>query len=121
MFRHRRRAFAGALFLVLVFQSPAFAATGLPNSIAATGDSITRAYNTGFWPFTDNPAGSWSTGTTTSVNSHYLRIRARKSAINGNAFNDAKSGALMRDLNGQMQVVAARHVDYVTVLMGGND
>ncbi|TMG25723.1 MAG: SGNH/GDSL hydrolase family protein [Chloroflexi bacterium] len=121
MFRHRRRAFAGALFLVLVFQSPAFAATGLPNSIAATGDSITRAYNTGFWPFTDNPAGSWSTGTTSSVNSHYLRILARHPAIRGRAYNDAKSGALMRDLNGQMATVVTQKVDYITVLMGGND
>jgi lysophospholipase L1-like esterase len=121
MFRHRRRAFAGALFLVLVFQSPVFAAPGLPNSMAATGDSITRAYNTGFWPFTDNPAGSWSTGTTSSVNSHYLRILARHPGIRGRAYNDAKSGALMRDLNGQMATAVTQKVDYVTVLMGGND
>src|SRR5437016_14199668 len=111
MFRHRRRAFAGALFLVLVFQPPAFAATGLPHSMAGTGDSISRAYNTGFWPFTDNPAGSWSTGTTASVNSHYLRIRALNPAIQGKAYNDARSGALMRDLNGQMATVVAQRVD----------
>src|SRR2546423_5623019 len=124
MFRRGRRAVVGALLLVVVLQSPAAAfdpAPPLPPSMAATGDSITRAYNTGFWPFMDNPAGSWSTGTTTSVNSHYLRIRARNSAITGKAFNDARSGALMRDLNGQMQVVVSQNVDYVTVLMGGND
>ena len=34
-----------------------------PNSIASTGDSITRAFNTGSVPFTDAPANSWSTGT----------------------------------------------------------
>jgi lysophospholipase L1-like esterase len=121
MFRRGRRAFAGALFLVFVFQSPVAAAPSLPNSMAATGDSITRAYNTGFWPFTDNPAGSWSTGTTSSVSSHYLRILARHPAIRGRAYNDAKSGALMRDLNGQMATVVNQKVDYVTVLMGGND
>src|SRR5947208_15786192 len=102
MFRHRRRAFAGALFLVLVFQSPAFAATGLPNSIAATGDSITRAYNSVFWPFTDNPGGSWSSGTTSSVNSHYLRLLARHAAIRGMPSNDVTSGALMPGRNEQI-------------------
>jgi len=122
MLRRGRRALAGALLLVVVLQSPAAAAgPPLPSSMAATGDSITRAYNTGFWPFTDNPAGSWSTGTTTSVNSHYLRILAKHRAIRGKAYNDARSGALMRDLNGQMSTVVGQHVDYVTVLMGGND
>jgi lysophospholipase L1-like esterase len=121
MRRRGGRALVGALLLVVVIQSPAAAASPFPNSMAATGDSITRAYNTGFWPFTDNPAGSWSTGTTTSVNSHYLRILAKHPAIRGKAYNDAKSGALMRDLNGQMATVASQHVDYVTVLMGGND
>jgi lysophospholipase L1-like esterase len=89
--------------------------------MASTGDSITRAYNTGFLPFTDNPAGSWSTGTDTSVNSHYLRLLAVNPAISGRAYNDARSGARMVDLNGQMVTVVGQHVDYVTVLMGGND
>jgi lysophospholipase L1-like esterase len=121
MLRRGGRALLGALLLVVVIQSPVSAAPPLPHSMAATGDSITRAYNTGFWPFTDNPAGSWSTGTTASVNSHYLRIRALNPAIQGKAYNDARSGALMRDLNGQMATVVSQHVDYVTVLMGGND
>jgi lysophospholipase L1-like esterase len=122
MLRRGGRALVGALLLVAVIQSPAAAAgPPLPNSMAATGDSITRAYNTGFWPFTDNPAGSWSTGTNASVNSHYLRILAKHPPIRGKAYNDARSGALMRDLNGQMARVVSQHVDYVTVLMGGND
>jgi lysophospholipase L1-like esterase len=89
--------------------------------MASTGDSITRAYNTGFWPFSDNTASSWSTGTTSSVNSHYLRIRAQNSAISGRNYNDAKTGAVMADLNGQLTTVAGRHVGYVTILMGAND
>jgi lysophospholipase L1-like esterase len=121
MLRRGGRALLGALLLVAIVQSPVAAAPPLPNSMAATGDSITRAYNTGFWPFTDNPAGSWSTGTTASVNSHYLRLRALNPAIQGKAYNDARSGALMRDLNGQMGTVVSQHVQYVTVLMGGND
>jgi lysophospholipase L1-like esterase len=89
--------------------------------MASTGDSITRAYNTGSTGFTDNPAASWSTGTNSTVVSHYTRLLGLNSAINGHAFNDAKSGARMVDLAGQLTTVAGQHVDYVTVLMGGND
>lgn len=96
-------------------------AVSYPDSMAATGNSITRAYNTGFFPYTDNPAGSWSTGTNTSVNSHYLRLRALNPAIQGKNYNDARSGARMADLNGQMSTVVSQRVDYATVEMGGND
>jgi lysophospholipase L1-like esterase len=94
---------------------------GWPNSIASTGDSITRAFNTGTVPFTDAPANSWSTGTNTSVNSHYLRILAANPSINGHNYNDAVSGSKMAALNGQIGTVNGQHVDYVTVLMGAND
>ena len=87
-----------------------------PSSMAATGDSITRAFNLCFFPFTDCPAQSWSTGTSSSVNSH-----ARRLSITASAFNDARSGAKMSDLPGQATTVFNRNVGYVTVLMGGND
>jgi lysophospholipase L1-like esterase len=96
-------------------------APAYPRSIASTGDSITRAYNTSWFPYIDNPAASWSTGTTSSVRSHYSRLLALQPTISGHAFNDAKSGAKMIDLGGQMTTAANQHVDYVTVLMGGND
>ena len=99
----------------------ASAATPLPRSMASTGDSITRAYNTGFFPYLDNPSASWSTGTNGSVVSHYTRLVARQPAISGHAFNDAKSGAKMVDLPGQLATAARQRVDYVTVLIGGND
>lgn len=105
----------------LVLGATAAAAQPYPNSMAATGDSITRAYNTGSFPFIDNPAASWSTGTTSSVNSHYLRVLSANPLIKGKNYNDAKSGAKMADLNAQMITVNSQHVDYVTVLMGGND
>jgi lysophospholipase L1-like esterase len=89
--------------------------------MAATGDSITRAFNTGLLPFTDAPRNSWSTGSRTYVWSHYRRILATNWRILGRNFNDARSGAKMRDLAGQMTLVNLRHVDYVTVLMGAND
>jgi lysophospholipase L1-like esterase len=107
---------AAALFLPVAAQAASY-----PRSMASTGDSITRAYNTGFFPYTDNPAASWSTGTNTTVASHYTRLLALNPAIRGKNYNDAKSGARMTDLNGQMAVVALQHVDYMTVLMGGND
>jgi lysophospholipase L1-like esterase len=110
-----------ALGAVLLGASGAAAATSLPSSMASTGDSITRAYNTGFFPYTDNPSASWSTGTDSTVASHYTRLIALNPAISGHAFNDAKSGARMVDLNGQLTTVAGQHVGYVTVLMGGND
>lgn len=92
-----------------------------PHVMAATGDSITRAFNTGFWPFTDNPAASWSTGTDSRVNSHYLRLRAAISSGKLTAYNDARSGAKMGDLNAQMTTAASQGAEYVTVLMGAND
>src|SRR3954471_1342124 len=109
-----------AIAVLLLGTTPAGAATPYPSSMASTGDSITRAYNTGS-AFTDNPAASWSTGTNSTVVSHYSRLLALNSAISGHAFNDAKSGARMVDLGGQLTTVAGRSVDYVTILMGGND
>jgi len=48
-------------------------------------------------------------------------LLALQPLISGHAFNDAKSGAKMIDLAGQMTTAAGQRVDYVTVLMGGND
>ena len=97
------------------------AKTGYPNSMAATGDSITRAFNTGWLPFADWPPNSWATGTSATVNSHYRRILAANSAVLGRNFNDAVSGADMGDLNGQVQAAVSQRVEYVTILMGAND
>jgi len=107
--------------LVLLLETTASGAVPYANSMAATGDSITRAYNTGPAPFSDAPQNSWSTGTSTTVKSHYLRILASNTAIQGKNYNDAKSGAKMIDLAGQLTTAAKQRVDYVTVLMGGND
>jgi len=93
----------------------------LPSAMASVGDSITRAYNTGPSAYVDYPANSWSTGTSTTVNSHYTRLLAKGAAITGKNYNDAVSGAKMADLNGQMAVVNTQGVGYVTVLVGGND
>lgn len=110
-----------AILVLTVGAGNASAATALPSAMASVGDSITRAYNTGPSAYTDYPANSWSTGTSTTVNSHYARLLAMGAAISGKNYNDAVSGAKMADLNGQMAVVNTQGVGYVTVLMGGND
>lgn len=92
-----------------------------PNSMASTGDSITRAFNTGSWPFTDAPANSWSTGASTTVNSLYRRFLVVNPNISGRNYNHARSGAKMIDLAAQVQAVNTRQVEYVTILMGAND
>lgn len=92
-----------------------------PNSMAATGDSITKAFNTCATPFTDCPANSWSTGTNASVNSIYSRILAANPAIRGNQFNDARSGAEIAALPEQVTRAIGQRVEYVTVAMGAND
>jgi lysophospholipase L1-like esterase len=119
--RSRRLApVALALAGLLSIGSAAQAAT-YPSSLAATGDSITMAYNTGTFPYTDNPSASWSTGTSSSVTSLYSRLLVVNPAISGKRWNDAKTGAKVADLAGQMTSVVSQHPDAVTVLIGAND
>jgi lysophospholipase L1-like esterase len=94
----------------------------LPSSMAGAGDSITRAFDVGFCCILrDSPQYSWSTGSSSAVNSHYLRLLSRNQKIAGRAANVAQTGAKMADLGGQLAVAAGQRVDYVTILMGAND
>jgi lysophospholipase L1-like esterase len=118
------RFLALASSLALLAAAPALAEpakTGYPNSMASTGDSITRAFNAGPLPFTDWPPSSWSTGSSSAVNSHYRRILAANWRILGRNFNDARSGAEMDALQGQASLAVGQRVDYATVLLGAND
>jgi lysophospholipase L1-like esterase len=90
-----------------------------PESMAAVGDSITQAASTGGSLGADYPANSWSTGTNTTVNSHFLRLRALNPAIT--ATNASVSGAKVVHLDGQMRSLASVQPGYLTVLIGGND
>lgn len=92
-----------------------------PNSMAATGDSITRAFNTCSFPFTDCPQNSWATGTEAAVNSFYLRIRAVNPGIEGHANNDARSGARESNLPEQVRRAIEQRVEFVVIEMGAND
>lgn len=110
--------------LVLVAGGPAApaqaAAPPLPNRIASLGDSITRGFNACGW-YVDCPSRSWSTGSSTSVNSHYLRVLASNPAIYGHNSNDARSGATMGSLATQAATAVTQAPGYVTILMGAND
>jgi lysophospholipase L1-like esterase len=101
---------------------PAAAAPELPDSMAALGDSITRATNACCW-YGDHPGQSWSTGGNPfgPVDSHYERLIDRNPAIRGNAFNDARAGAKMAAADDQAAVAVSQGAEYVTILMGAND
>jgi lysophospholipase L1-like esterase len=117
-----RRAFLLSLIVAALLVPSASAAPPLPSSIASVGDSITRATDVCCW-YGDHPAQSWSTGggAFDGIRSHYERIRALQPAINGHNYNDARTGAKMRDASAQAQVAVTQGARYVTVLMGAND
>jgi lysophospholipase L1-like esterase len=117
----RRLLTAAFAALCLVASAAPAALAAFPNSMAATGDSITQAFNTCPETFRDCPANSWSTGTSATVNSFYLRILERNAAIRGNLNNDARSGAKMSNLSEQVANVVTQRREYVTVEMGAND
>jgi lysophospholipase L1-like esterase len=121
----RRLALMLSAVVAVLFVAPATAqaALQLPTSMASAGDSITRGFDATALGclLTDCPQYSWSTGSSTAVNSQLRRIRA--AGGNPAAYNDARTGAMMVDLDGQMLAAAGatQHADYVTVLMGAND
>lgn len=120
-----RRLFISLLLAVLLASVlPGLAAAAdppLPASMAAVGDSITQAASSAGTLGADAPQNSWSTGTSSSVSSHYLRLLAAGAPISGEHHNRSVSGAKMADLAGQVQTVVPLQPDYLTVLMGGND
>jgi len=90
--------------------------------MAAAGDSITQAFDVGWCCILrDSPEYSWSSGASPNVSSHYLRLLAKNGKIADHAYNVARSGAKMAELESQLAVAAGYRVDYVTVLMGAND
>jgi lysophospholipase L1-like esterase len=123
LFRLRAPALTCAICLAVLaaFAATAWATTEpIPNSMASTGDSITRGFNACGY-YVDCTNESWSTGGDSAIDSHYLRILAKNSLISGKNYNDAKTGAKMIDLDGQVKTAVSQGVDYVTILMGAND
>jgi lysophospholipase L1-like esterase len=111
-----------AVVLVELMAQPAWAAPPLPSSMAAIGDSITRAYDV-CCSYGDHPGQSWSTGATSydGIASHYERIKQLNPAITGHAANDAVSGAKMAQAPNQASQAVSQGARYVTILLGAND
>jgi lysophospholipase L1-like esterase len=116
------RIVALVVILVGLVTQPAWAAPPLPSSMAAIGDSITRAYDV-CCSYGDHPGQSWSTGSTSydGITSHYERIRQLNPAITGHAYNDAVTGAKMAQAPNQASQAVSQGARYVTILMGAND
>ncbi|GGY21423.1 SGNH/GDSL hydrolase family protein [Streptomyces tanashiensis] len=90
-----------------------------PASVAAVGDSVTRAFDA-CSVLTDCPEVSWATGTDTAVNSLALRLLGPEKVAT-RSWNLARTGARMAELPEQMAGAAAEKPELVTVMMGAND
>ncbi|MEU9864311.1 SGNH/GDSL hydrolase family protein [Streptomyces sp. NPDC047971] len=90
-----------------------------PASLAAVGDSITRAFDA-CSVLADCPEVSWATGTDTTVNSLALRLLGARGTA-ARSWNLARTGARMAELPAQMARAAAERPELVTVMMGAND
>jgi lysophospholipase L1-like esterase len=109
----------GSLFTA----SAAHAAPLPPDNVrvmAALGDSITQASMT-CSSLVNCPANSWATGSTTSVNSHLLRLRATAAPDNAVGYNNAVAGAASGALNSQAAKAVTQGAQYVTIEIGAND
>jgi len=95
----------------------------IPTAIAAAGDSISIATNHSLTCtiFGGCASRSWTTGSNTTVDSHFLRLRDYNSRLTTR--NAAFSGATMASLDGQFTRILANNYrpGYVTVLIGAND
>ncbi|MGW6565135.1 SGNH/GDSL hydrolase family protein [Streptomyces sp. NPDC054975] len=90
-----------------------------PASVAAVGDSITRAFDA-CTVLEDCPEASWATGTDTGVNSLALRLLGPE-RVAERSWNLARTGSRMAELPAQMTAAGARKPELVTVMMGAND
>ncbi|MFF0202829.1 SGNH/GDSL hydrolase family protein [Streptomyces sp. NPDC005017] len=90
-----------------------------PGSVAAVGDSITRAFDA-CGVLSDCPEVSWATGSSVEVDSLAVRLLGRTGAAE-RSWNYAVTGARMADLPGQMARAVTRSPELVTVMAGAND
>jgi lysophospholipase L1-like esterase len=88
--------------------------------MAALGDSITRATST-CSTLSGCLSNSWSTGTSSTVNSHYSRLRAAGAPATLVASNLAANGATSGALNAQASSAVTQAAQYVTIEIGAND
>jgi PKD repeat protein len=96
----------------------------LPTSMAALGDSYSAGAFTGAPcdPESNScAANSWSTGTTTGIDSHYQRLLALEPRIAGANVTNAVSARRIADLDAQAKQAVAQRAQYVTIMLGLND
>ncbi|HKP19223.1 MAG TPA: GDSL-type esterase/lipase family protein [Gaiellaceae bacterium] len=109
---------AGALTLA----AASVAGAALPSRMAALGDSLSRGYASSGVPGSgDNLTASWTTGTDSTVNSHYARLLALNPAISGHASLYATNGSKMAATASQADSAIAQAAEYVTIMSGTND
>lgn len=108
-----------ALSASILGTGAAHAAPPPPQIMVALGDSITRATMT-CSTLSGCPANSWSTGTTSTVGSHYSRLLAA-GATGLTAANVAVNGATSASLPAQADSARTRGAHYVTIEIGAND
>ncbi|MDQ3963256.1 MAG: GDSL-type esterase/lipase family protein [Actinomycetota bacterium] len=91
--------------------------------MAAIGDSITLGVGAEPVGYGVAPAYSWATGDALvdGVRSHYERLLELEPQIKGNNHNLARGGARMTHARRQARRAIRLGVDYVTILLGGND
>ncbi|ROR64928.1 GDSL-type esterase/lipase family protein [Agrococcus jenensis] len=123
--RHLLAAVAAAALILSgsVVSTTAAQATAPPPSqvtrMAALGDSITLGVSScSSW--SGCAQNSWATGSSTTVGSHLLRLRAA-GATDLVAFNDAVSGSRSAALTTQAQQAVRQGAQYVTIEIGAND
>ncbi|MCH0543481.1 SGNH/GDSL hydrolase family protein [Streptomyces sp. MUM 203J] len=90
-----------------------------PASVAAVGDSISRAFDA-CTVLTDCPEASWATGSDARVNSLALRLLGAP-GVAERSWNLARSGARAAELPEQMARAAGHRPGLVTVTVGAND
>jgi lysophospholipase L1-like esterase len=123
----KNTAIAGLMLGTLAgFPGAGTAQTQWPNSIAALGDSVTRATLADDTPrglTFGQPEHSWALGDAgrDGILSHYERIRVQNPGINRRAWNLARSGAKADDLPGQARSAVALGAEYVVIQVGAND
>lgn len=93
---------------------------GTPSSMAALGDSITAGFGS-CATLVACRRNSWASGSSSAVDSHYLRIRAENAEMRGNADNFAVPGVRAEALPRQADRAVRAKAQYVTILIGGND
>jgi lysophospholipase L1-like esterase len=119
MSRIRAALIAGVMAALLLVAAASSASAAFPSKVTSLGDSITRAFQTCSFPFTDCPENSWATGTSSKVKSVFFRIKEHNSKATET--NRAVSGAKVGSLNEQAKKAVSDKAEFVTILIGAND